>query len=188
MAGMLRAMLLATGTRLGALGLLAAVHPAIVVPVGAAAFRVARMAFGRGLLSVLSVAQTVLGVTRAILLVLLAMVLVLGVTLMLPMTLMLGVTRSGRRLSGRRGGDQQCDRHAEIFHFQSPERIDLQSVFQASRGGGGSASSWIPSKNRAVTASGAINSGAVISGWSMAAGIIVAQAIMQSIIAPSVPP
>ncbi len=158
MTGMLRAMLFATGTRLSALGLLAAVHSAVIVAIGATILAVAGMIGGRltalrGVaLIMLRVAggRLVLGMTL-----LLSLALMLGVTLVLGMVLML----DGRGLSGRRCSDDDRDRQTEIFHFLSPEREDaVQSILQESRGGGGSASNCMPSKKRAGTAIGAINS------------------------------
>ncbi|HET9429207.1 MAG TPA: hypothetical protein VFO69_12690 [Allosphingosinicella sp.] len=92
-ARMLGPMLLAAGARFGAFGLFAAVHPAIIVAVGAAAFAVrlvlALLMLALVVLTVLLVTLLMLAVCRAVLLVLL----VLGMAL-----------RLGRRGLRRRGG------------------------------------------------------------------------------------
>jgi hypothetical protein len=94
-------MLLAAGAGFASLGLLAAIHPAIIVAVGAAAFAMLPAFF-------------MLAMILAVLLVAGAM---LARLLMLVMALML-LSRSGLR--GGRSGDRQSDSGNYDLHFKSP--------------------------------------------------------------------
>lgn len=101
-----------TGPSFGTLGLLAAVHPAVVVAVGAATCPVLLMLTLLVLAMMLLALSMlpVLAMSRARLLVLLVLI----------MTLVLG--RRGLR---RRGGSQhERNRHGEILHRHSPDLLD----------------------------------------------------------------
>ena len=104
--------LLAAGAALAFLALLAAIHPAIAVPIGAAAVGMA------ALLIVLTMTLAMLGMAL-----MLAMALMLGWALMLGVALVLGVVLvlAGRRgLRDGGGSDHKSDRAQEHFHLVSP--------------------------------------------------------------------
>ena len=112
---------------------LAAIHAAVAVGVGAAA--------AGGMLSGLML--PVLGMLPALVLCMLGMLSVLGV---LPGLVLRMVLVSGRRgLSGGWDGEDERHRGNENLHFRSPESsIEGYSNLQANRGGGGSASGLRP--------------------------------------------
>jgi hypothetical protein len=105
-AGRLAVPLLAAGAALAFLALLAAIHPAVAVPVGAAAFGMV------ALLIVLTMTLAMLGMAL-----MLAMALMLGVALVLGVVLVLA-GRRGLRDGG--GSDHKSDRAQEHFHLVSP--------------------------------------------------------------------
>jgi hypothetical protein len=110
--GRLATALLATAAGAGCAHAFAAVHPAVAVPVGAAAAPHVRTLV-LVMLPALRLARLVAGMACAALLLVLGMVLVL---------------RGRRRLSGGRRGERKRDRGNENLHLKSPEAFDEREI------------------------------------------------------------
>ncbi len=116
---MLALMLLAASACFRPFGLLAAIHPAIIVAIGTATFRMLLV------LTLLMLALLML----AVLLVTLLMLTLGAMLLVLFMTLVLGRGSRGWGGLGRGGGgDHQRGHYGEIFHRHSPEIENLKTI------------------------------------------------------------
>lgn len=129
LAGMLLAMLAAALFALALRHVLAAVHPAVAVAVGAAAV-LHGMALVAGVLAGLVLARLVLAMLAGLVLAMLTgLVLTVLPGLVLGVALVLGRRRG---LGGGGDGEDECHRGGENLHFTSPEKRSIERENRAS--------------------------------------------------------